>query len=63
MPEDQIEETYRITPRGFIYNALGQPKAVEFENALISYMKSSGSNCIILEDNHLIWETVAKEWD
>lgn len=57
------EESYRITPRGWLYAQLNQPLGLETETALVEYMKKAGVNAIILEDNHLVWENVAKEWD
>ena len=57
------EETYRITPLGLFASEMTFEQAKALERVIIDFLNKIGENALILEDGHLHFETVTKEWD
>jgi len=60
---DEEEATYRITPLGLFSADMELDQAKALESLIIDYLNRTGYNAIILEDGHLNFESVQKEWD
>jgi hypothetical protein len=61
MNEDN--KSYRLTPKGFFYYALGEATGERLEKELKEYLKKTGDNSIVFDDGELSFEQVAQDWD
>jgi hypothetical protein len=57
------EETYRLTPLGLFSSEMSLEQAKALERVIIDFLGKTGENALVMEDGHLHFATLQKDWD